>query len=164
MIKPIGLACVVLLMAAGSAIPTGEVKLAARPGSTLDATARKVASADLADANGQALVLIGSQRLGTAGTGPALFVEIQSDRTCGSAGCSISVYLPTAAGWTKVMDAVGGQVLVDPAEHRGMHDLVVNQNDRWAWNGQAYADTQPAPQVDLRPRRRPTRPVHRRPA
>ena len=158
-LRSISLACALtLLAAAGPAIPTGPVKLAARPKTPLDATARQLAAADINDANGNALVLIGSQRLGAAGTGPALFVQVQSARSCGSAGCSVSVYLPTAAGWTKVMDGVSGQIVVDPAEHRGMHDLLVNQQDRWVWNGKTYADTLPAPQVDLRPRRRPMHP------
>ena len=86
-------------------------------------------------------------------------MQVQSPRACGSAGCSTSVYLPTRSGWTKVLDAVSGDVVVAPAEHGGMHDLVVNKADRWVWNGRTYADTLPAPQVDLRPRRphRPTR-------
>ena len=50
------------------------------------------------------------------------------------------------------MDAVSGQIVVAPTEHHGMHDLVVNKTDRWIWSGEAYLDTLPAPQVDLRPR------------
>lgn len=160
MTSRVSLACAMLLLAAAApatqAVPTGPVKLVSQPGSSLDKTAHQVAAADLADGSAKSLVLIGSQRLGSAGTGPALFVQVQSERSCGSAGCSVSVYLPTAKGWTKVLDAVG-QVAVDPGEHRGMHDLLVGSQDRWIWNGRAYADTLPAPQVDLRPRKRPTR-------
>ncbi len=146
-----------LLGAAAPAIPTGKVALTARPGTPLDHTARQVAAADVSDGGPRALLLLGSQRLGTAGVGPVLFVEVQSERACGSAGCSVSIYLPGKTGWTKVLDAVSGAVIVDPAQHRGMHDLLVNDTDRWVWNGQTYIDTVPAPAVDLRPHRHPTR-------
>ncbi len=154
--RPLLLCAALLLAAAAPAVPTGTVKLAAMPGTPLEATARRVAAADLEDGDAGALLLLGSQHLGTAGTGPALFVQVQSQRSCGSAGCSTSVYLPTRTGWVKVLDAVSGDVVVEPAQHRGMHDLLVGKNDRWVWNGRAYADTLPAPNVDLRPRK----PVH----
>ena len=141
-----------LWLAAAAPIRTGPVTLTSQPGSPLDATAREVAAADVADGGAGALLLLGSQPLGSAETGPALFVQVQSQRACGSAGCSTSVYLPTRRGWHKVMDAVSGQIVVLPVEHRGMHDLVVNKTDRWVWNGRTYADTLPVPQVDLRPR------------
>lgn len=131
---------------------TGKVALSAKPGTELDATARRLAAADLQD-DPRALVLIGSERLGRSGTGPALFVQLQSNRACGSAGCSTSVFLPTKTGWVKVLDAVSGPVSVEPAEHAGMHDLHAGKSDRFVWNGKIYADTQPAPQVDLRPRK-----------
>ena len=149
------------LPASKGAAPTGPVKLAPMPGTPLEATAKRVAAADVEDGGAGALLLLGSQHLGASGIGPALFVQVQSPRACGSAGCSTSVYLPTRAGWTKILDAVSGDVVVEPAEHGGMHDLLVGRDDRWAWNGRVYADTVPAPQVDLRPRRpaarRPTR-------
>ncbi len=147
------LSAAMLLAAAAPPVLTGPVKLAAQPGTPLDATARQVAAADLGDGGPGSLLLLGSQHLGTAGIGPALFVQVQSPRSCGSAGCSTSVYLPTKAGWIKVLDAVSGQVVVEPAQHGGMHDLLVGKNDRWVWKTNAYADTLPAPQVDLRPRR-----------
>ena len=154
--RPMLLCAALLLAAAGpaptSTVPTGPVKLAPMPGSALEATAKQVAASDVADGGAGALLLLGSQHLGTAGTGPALFVQVQSARACGSAGCSTSVYLPTAGGWTKILDAVSGNVVVQPGAHRGMHDLLIGRNDRWAWNGRTYADTVPAPQVDLRPR------------
>ncbi len=141
--------------ASSPTVPVGKVTLTSQPHSALDATARKVAAADIDDGGTRTLLLLGSQRLGTAGIGPALFVQVQSDRSCGSAGCSTSVYLPTSAGWTKVLDGVSGAVVVDAQQHRGMHDLVIGEDDRWVWNGKAYADTVPAPQIDLRPRHRP---------
>jgi len=146
-----------MLGAAGTApLPTGPVVLKSQPRTALDATARRVAAADLFDGTPGALLLIGTQTLGTAGTGPALFVQVQSSRSCGSAGCSVSVYLPNGNTYTKVLDAVG-QIAVAPGVHRGMHDLLVGANDRWVWNGTAYADTLPAPKVDLRPRKHRTR-------
>ena len=157
--RPTLLLSAALLLAAAGPAPVGPVKLAPMPGSPLEATARQVAAADVEDGGAGALLLLGSQHLGGAGTGPALFVQVQSPRACGSGGCSTSVYLPTKTGWTKVLDAVSGPVVVEAAEHGGMHDLLVGSDDRWTWNGHAYADTIPAPQVDLRPHRprRPTR-------
>jgi hypothetical protein len=150
------LASAALLLAAASPAPAGPVRLQPMPGTPLEATAKQVATADIEDGGAGALLLLGSEPLGSAGTGPALFVQVQSPRACGSAGCSTSVYLPTRTGWVKVLDAVSGDVVVEPAQHRGMHDLLVGKNDRWVWNGRAYADTLPAPNVDLRPRK----PVH----
>jgi hypothetical protein len=159
--KRFSVVCAILLLAAAApAIPTGPVSLTARPGTVLDATARRVAAADVTDGGSNALVLIGSQRLGTAGVGPALFVQIQSQRACGSAGCSTSIYLPERTGWRKVLDAVSGTVVVQPTQHRGMHDLVIGRSDRWEWNGHSYVDTLPAPQVNLHPRHRPVRKAH----
>ncbi len=158
MIKRLSLGCAMLLLAAAApapAVPTGPVAMLARPGTPLDQTARRVAAADVADGGPGALVLLGSQRLGTAGVGPALFVQIQSPRACGSAGCSTSIYLPTRTGWTKVLDAVSTTIVVQPTVHAGMHDLLINRGDRWVWNGRVYADTLPAPQVNLHPRRHP---------
>ena len=141
-----------LLGAAAPRVPLGPVTLSAHPGRALEATARKVAVSDLADGGPDALVLIGNQWLGAAGTGPALFVQVQSQRACGSAGCSTSIYLPMHGSWAKILDAVSGTVVVQPEQHAGMHDLLVGKADRWVWNGHVYRDTQPAPQVDLRPR------------
>jgi hypothetical protein len=149
------LLCAALMLAAAApkvAVPTGPVQLAAQPGTPLEATARRVAAADVEDGGAGALLLLGSQHLGTAGTGPALFVQVQSQRACGSAGCSTSIYLPTKTGWKKVLDAVSGNVVVEAGQHGGMHDLMVGKSDRWVWKAGAYADTQSAPQVDLRPR------------
>lgn len=151
-LAPVALLAAFLLMAAAPFVP-GSVRLTPQPNTPLDAIARRVGAADLIDGGRGALLLLGSHHLGRAATGPALFVQVQSPRACGSAGCSTSVYLPTRGGWRKVMDAVSGAIVVSPTEHGGMHDLVVGDNgDRWTWNGQVYADTLPAPQVDLRPR------------
>ncbi len=157
--RPTLLLSAALLLIAAGPVQVGPVKLMPMRGSALEATAKQVAAADVEDGGPGALLLLGSQHLGSSGIGPALFVQVQSARACGSAGCSTSVYLPGKTGWTKVLDAVSGPVVVEAAEHGGMHDLLVGHDDRWAWNGHAYADTIPAPQVDLRPHRprRPTR-------
>ncbi len=155
MIRPTLLVSLILLLAAAApAVHTGPVPMVSQPGTPLDATARVVAAADVADGGAGALLLLGSAELGSAGTGPALFVQVQSDRACGSAGCSTSVYLPTHKGWVKVLDAVSGNVVVEASQHAGMHDVVVGKGDRWVWNGRVYADTVPAPQVDLHPKAR----------
>ena len=118
---------VLLLIAAAApapSVPLGPVPLTSQPLSKLNATARAVAGQDIEDGGSGALLLLASQSLGTAGTGPALFVQVQSDRACGSAGCSVSIYLPGKAGWTKILDAVG-TVSVLPTIHGGMHDMLV---------------------------------------
>jgi hypothetical protein len=148
------LCATILLTAAAPAVPVGPVVLAQHPLSKLYFTARDVAKQDIEDGGDGALLLLASQSLGTAGAGPALFVQVQSQRSCGSAGCSVSVYLPVKTGWTKVLDAVG-TLTVLPTVHDGMHDLLVGKGDHWVWNGRAYADTLPAPQVDLTPRNPP---------
>jgi hypothetical protein len=127
------------------------------PDSPLDHSARQAAAEDLQSAEragGAPLVLVGSAHLG--GRAAALFVQIQSAQSCGSAGCSTSVYLPDRHGWRKVLDSVSGAILVDPTTHHGMHDLTVDGHDRWVWNGTAYVDTLPAPAVDLRHSRKKT--------
>jgi len=146
------LSALAVFLAAAGPVPLVTVALSARVGTELDATARRLVAADLRE-DPRALLLVGTERLGHAGVGPALFVQLQSNRACGSAGCATSVFLPTKGGWTRVLDAVGGHIAIAPAEHDGMHDLLVGKSDRFVWNGKTYADTQPAPQVDLRPRR-----------
>ena len=142
------------LVAAGP-VPR-PVAMTAQPGTELDATARRLVAADLKEA-GQAgdrpLVLVGSARIGGPHDRPALFVQLQSARECGSAGCSTSAYVFGPKGWHKVLDAATGPIIVDPTRHRGMADLVVDRHDRFVWNGQFYTDTRPAPSINLRPRR-----------
>ena len=82
-----------------------------------------------------------------------LFVQLQSPRECGSAGCSTSAFQPDGRGWRKVLDAVSGPILVGDASHKGMRDLLVG-GTRYAWTGAGYADTVPAPDVRLRRPRR----------
>ena len=58
--------------------------------------------------------------------------------------------MPAPGGWRRVLDSVSGPVRVSAQRHGGMADLVVGENDRWVWDGNAYADTVPAPPLDLR--------------
>lgn len=153
-------------------VPTSgatPVVMAARPGTPLDRAARALIAQDLTEAaqsGDQPLLLIGSARLGAASDRPALFIQLQSPRECGSAGCSTSAYIwlkgKSGEGrWAKVLDGVNGEVAVATAQHRGMADLVVNA-ERYAWTGKNYANSQPAPVVDLRPRTPPSRAVPQR--
>jgi hypothetical protein len=142
------------LSAAAAAPPAGKpVLLTAQPGSHLEATARRLMSTDITEssANGAPpLLLVGSARLSTDPGPAALFVQVQSADLCGSAGCSTAVYVKRGAAWHKVLDSVSGPIRVAPGTHRGMHDLLVHGHDRWIWNGTAYADTLPVPDVKLK--------------
>ena len=128
----------------------GPVTLTAQPGSTLESAARTLDAHDIAQsvAHGeQPLILVGSARLSTRpGTPAALFVQLQSAALCGSAGCDTSVFLPGRdGGWDRVLDSVSGPIRVTPSWHGHMHDLLVGDNDRWIWAGNAYRDTETAP-------------------
>jgi hypothetical protein len=147
------LAAAIWLIAAGT--DPGAVPMSAQPGTELDAIARHLVADDLAEAQAAGetpLVLVGSVQLGSPKDRPALFVQLQSARECGSSGCSTSVFVSGPKGWRKVLDAIG-TIVVDHAQHRGMHDLVVNRQDRWIWDGASYIDTSPAPVLNLRPRK-----------
>ena len=144
-----------LLMAAAPA-PGTPVVLAPQPGTPLDRIARGLVAQDIAEnvrAGQRPLVLVGTAHLGAATDRPALFVQLQSPRECGSAGCSTSVFAWTAGRYQKVLDGVGGRMAVAAARHAGMADVQAG-SETYAWNGKAYADTVPAPAVDLRPRTR----------
>jgi hypothetical protein len=157
---PVLLATAVLLIAAAPpprAIPAGTpVALAAHAGTALDATARQLVADDLAEsrrAGERPLVLVGSAPLGTASDRPAVFVQLQSARQCGSAGCSTSAFLWRRGAWKRVLDGVGGKLSMLPSHTRGMADLTTG-TARYVWTGQEYRDSQPSPAIDLRPRRR----------
>jgi hypothetical protein len=147
------LAAAIWLIAAGP--DPRAVPMNAQPGTELDATARRLVADDLAEAQAAGetpLLLVGSAQLGGPKDHPALFVQLQSARECGSSGCSISVFVFGPKGWRKVLDATG-TIVVDHAQHRGMHDLLINRYDRWIWDGSTYADTDPAPEINLQPRK-----------
>ena len=153
----------VLLLAAAPASARGgaqtgvqagtPVPLAPRPGTELDRAVRALVAQDLAEAarSGDApLLLVGTAKLGAARDPAAVFVQLQSPRECGSAGCNTSVYVRGKQGWRKVLDGVGGEVRVARTRTRGMRDLLAD-TERYVWNGTAYVDTRPAPPVDLKP-------------
>jgi uncharacterized Zn-binding protein involved in type VI secretion len=134
--------------------PSGRVvALTTQPGSKLESDAAKLVADDLASArraHETPVMLVGSAHLSIHGGPAALFVQVQSASLCGSAGCSSSVFVKHGRGWTRVLDSVSGPVKVSPSIHQGMHDLLVHGTDRWVWNGSAYTDTLPAPQIDLK--------------
>lgn len=153
----VGLALMLLPAAApdraGMAAGT-PVVMSAQPGTPLDQTARGLVAQDLANARrsgDRPLLLTGSARLGTATERPALFVQLQSSRQCGSRGCSTSVFAWLKGRWTKVLDDASGRITLSPTKHGGMADLIAN-TEHYAWTGTAYANTRPAPAIDLRPR------------
>lgn len=138
-----------------AAAPSGSpVPLQARPGTEWDRAARTLVAEDLADATANAdrpLVLTGTATLGGAADRPALFVQLQSARECGSAGCTTAVYWWNHGAWKRVLDGTSGPLSVAPQRTRGMADLVSGA-ERYTWTGSEYRNTRPAPNVDLRPR------------
>jgi hypothetical protein len=146
------LAVLALLSIAAGPAP---VTMTAQAGSKLDAVARQLVATDLAEANQAGdtpLLLLGTAHLGGPRDRPALFIQLQSARECGSSGCSSSAYVRGPKGWRKVLDSVTGRIFVDGAMHKGMHDIIIDGHDRWVWNGSVYADTDSAPAVNLAPR------------
>ena len=128
------------------------VALTTQPGSELETTATRLVSADLKQsrsAGDPPVMLVGSARLSVKPAPAALFVQVQSADFCGSAGCSTSAYLKNGDDWTKVLDSISGPIKVSRRSHHGMYDLLVHGKDRWVWNGTAYTDTLPSPDVDL---------------
>lgn len=141
----------------GAAPRSTPVPLTSQPGSQLEAAARSLIAQDLGEAGREGerpLLLVGSAKLGTgAQDRPALFVQLQSARECGSAGCTTSVYLWRNGAWARVLDGAEGILALSATRTRGMADLVTEKN-RFVWNGTEYRDPTPAPQVDLTPRTR----------
>lgn len=130
--------------------PGSPVILSRQPGTAQDKAARTLNAEDMQDAirHGETpLVLVGSARLSGDRThgDVALFVQLQSARLCGSAGCSTSVYLRHDRTWRKLLDSVSGPIKVMKQSHKGMHDLMVGRNDRWIWDGHVYQDSMAAP-------------------
>ena len=132
-------AALVLALAAAAPTRSTPVPLVAQPGPTpLDAAARALVAADLAQARqaGETpLVLVGSAVLGGgAQERPALFVQLQSARECGSAGCTTAVYMWRSNAWKRVLDGASGGIAVAATRTRGMADLVTDK-ERYVWDG-----------------------------
>ena len=143
-----------LLAAAPPPSPGTPVPLVSQPGTPLDATARQLVAQDLAEAarrGEEPLVLAGTAKLGAPNDPPAVFVQLQSPRECGSAGCNTQVYAAVRGRYVRVLDGVSGPVIVAPTRHRGMLDLRAG-SERYVWDGVKYGDVKPAPVVNLRPR------------
>ncbi len=122
-----------------------------------DTAARLLVADDLAAATARGdkpLVLSATASLGF--DRPALFVQLQSPRECGSAGCTTSVYAWQHGGWTQILDGTTGKITISPKRTRGHADLL-SGDDHYVWTGTAYRSTQPAPTLDLHPRPRPRR-------
>ncbi len=151
---PILCLAAILLLAASPAPHKGEVAMRPQPGTPLDATARELVKTDLQEAGtaGETpLLLVAEAPLGGPKDRPAIFVQLQSARECGSAGCSTAIYLFRGKDWVRVLDSVSGPIRIDPGRHGGLHDLIVNNRSRWIWNGKAYVDTRPGPALNLKP-------------
>lgn len=146
-----------LMAAAPAAQPQGQaVTLSRQPRTWMDTAAQRLTAQDLAEARRSGeipLLLVGAAKLSSApGDRQALFVQLQSPRECGSAGCSTMVFMWRNNAWSRVLDGVSGRLAVARTRTRGMADLQ-GDTTRYAWNGSEYRDVSPAPQVDLRPRR-----------
>ncbi|EUK18002.1 MULTISPECIES: hypothetical protein [Commensalibacter] len=131
--------------------PLGKVKLTSQPGTALENTARLLNQSDMNFAiqrNEQPLLLIGSLNLSsTKKPKTILFTQIQTASLCGSGGCSTTGYIKRNNQWVKVLDAVTGDITVEKATHKGMHDLSVSASDVWRWNGKTYIETQKGPNL-----------------
>lgn len=151
------LAPMLLLLAAAPAPapgPVAPVPMAVQPGTPLDAIARQLVAQDLREAarrGEEPLVLSGTAKLGAPNDRPAVFVQIQSPRECGSAGCNTQVYVWKRDQYVRVLDGVSGEMAVAATRHKGMADLRAG-SERYVWDGVKYGNVQPAPNVSLRPR------------
>lgn len=138
-----------LLSFAAPALAAGPVVLAPAPGTPADTAARAALAQDLAEARRageKPLVLIGQAQLGRPTDRAALFVQLQSARECGSAGCSTSVLAWSPQGWRRVLDGVIGTVSVGKTRHNGWADLVAGR-ETYVWTGQLYRNVRPVPDI-----------------
>jgi hypothetical protein len=130
------------VVAATARSATGApITLKAHPGTGEDAVARQLMAPELAAARnfGEApLVLISSAQLGATRDSQALFVQIQSARECGSAGCDTVSFRKINGTWVRILDTVSGAIRVAPTAHRGMQDLIVQETRRLVWDGTRY--------------------------
>lgn len=140
-----------LLLAASPAQAARQpLVLTPQPGSETEQIARGLVADDLAQAaaKGEApLVLVASVRLGAANQPPVLFIQLQSARECGSAGCTTSAYRRQGARWQLILDSIGGPIAVDSTRHHGLRDLIVESTQRWIFDGTAYRDPRDKPKA-----------------
>lgn len=140
-----------LLFLAVPAFAAGPVVLAPAPGTSADAVARNALAQDLTQASRSGekpLVLVGQVQLGQPTDRAALFVQLQSARECGSAGCSTSVLAWSPKGWRRVLDGVVGTISVATTRHKGWADLVADR-ETYVWTGQLYRNARPVPNVRI---------------
>lgn len=118
--------------------------LKAAPGTKLDKIARTL-NADLLkdDAlhHNNSVVLVGTHALSPHKKNKALFVQIQSARLCGAAGCTTSIYLKKNDNWVTILDSVNGNISLLPSKHHDFYDILIGHGDTWIWNGRNYEDT-----------------------
>ena len=141
------------------AISGSPVVLKAQSGTSADRIARQLMARELAKTGqfGEAPgVLVATARLGKSHDSDVLFVQIQSPRDCGSAGCDTTSFRRTNGTWVRILDTVSGTIRIAATQHRGMRDLIVQETDRRIWDGEKYADTVPTPPGDLAPPGVPT--------
>lgn len=126
---------------------TGKaVLLKEDPGSSLDKIARSLNSDLLKDDDlhhDNSVILVGEKNLSPSTKNKALFVQIQSARLCGAAGCTTSIYLNKEHHWVTILDSINGTISLLPSKHHGFYDLLINNEDRWIWDGKEYNDTSP---------------------
>ena len=128
----------VAVKAAAKPIASVPILLAARPGTATDRIARQLMAHELAQTRRMGenpLVLTATARLANS---DVLFVQIQSNRECGSGGCSTVSFKKTKGKWTRILDTVGGTIRVADSRHRGMPDLIVKDSERMVWDGARY--------------------------
>jgi len=136
------------------AIAGVPIVLREQPGSQADRVARQVMAPQLLRASQSGtmpLVLVATARLGKSHDSDVLFVQLQSPRDCGSAGCDTVSFRHTKGKWVRILDTVTGTIRVASTRHRGMPDLIVQDTDRRVWDGEKYADTVPKPPSGLEP-------------
>jgi len=135
-------------------IAGAPVLLRSQPGTSADRAARQLIAPQLQKASQSGempLVLVATVRLGKSRDSDVLFVQLQSSRDCGSAGCDTVSFRHKNGNWVRILDTVSGTIRVASTRHRGMRDLIVEDTDRRIWDGEKYADTVPVPPIDLEP-------------
>jgi hypothetical protein len=135
-------------------ISGSPVLLKPQPGTEADRIARQLMARELVKSgqSGDApAVLTTTVRLGKSHDSDVLFVQIQSPRDCGSAGCDTVSFRYVNSRWVRILDTVSGTIRIAATQHRGMRDLIVQDTDRRIWDGEKYANTVPIPPGDLAP-------------